>query len=285
MPNFSDGFASQADMDRRLRELSERIDQRALANPDVGVNVRAGGTPPTPSGLTLVSNPAPGTFTVKWSPVLISDLRRYEIEVADNNAFTGSTTFSSRQASFTYDEGQPLVTYFVRVRVINNSSNPSGWSSSLNTTTGQANSGDLAAGAAVNWARTVVSVFNPSVIKNAAGGTPTGDYGDTLLTTKGGIVVFFAQSETDYVLSSGDTAFVEILMDNVVAGSFPTAQSSFSATAGTSSVGGSGIIAPPSPGSHSFKLRVRLIPTTSGGSILTPQRLTLAIVELGREGL
>lgn len=284
MPGFGDDYASQVELDRRLQELSDRIDQRALANPDTTTTARSGGTPPSPSGITLVATPAPGTITVKWNAVPISDLRRYEIQVADNVDFTSPSTFSRSTTTFTYDEGTPLTTYYIRVRTINNSNNPSGWSEVLNTTTGQARSGDLLTGAAVNWARTVVTTFVPSQIKNYGGGPGQGDYASTTLTTKGGLVLYFAQAQIDYSLLSGEIAYVEILQDGFVEERFPTSQTTTAVSTGTSSSGGAGIIPPPLVGTHTYALRVRLMPLV-GGSFITPQQLAVAVVEVGREGL
>lgn len=279
---FGSDYASQAELDRRFQELSDRIDQRALANPEATTPTRSGGIPPAPSGITLVSNPAPGTITVKWNAVSISDLRRYEIQVSTSADFTNASTFSSGATTFTYDEGLPLTTYYVRARTINTSNNPSAWSKILNTTTGQAFSADLAIASAANWARTVVTTFDPAKLQNYAPKVLYGDYATTTLITKGGLVLFFATAEMEYDLKQYDTLYVEILMDGVLEQSYAM-NNQLSDTTGLQSMGGSGIIAPPSNTAHSFTLRIRL--TDNNFTSVTPKKLQIAVVEIGREGL
>lgn len=281
---FTDDVGERGEKSRAAADLRLELERRALANPDTDATApRTGGTPPTPSGLTKVTNPAPGTFSVKWNAVSIGDLKRYEVQFSTNTGFTDATTISTRNLTAVYDEGVPNTTYYARVRAINSKGNASGWSGAINSTTGQAASGDLATGAAINWVRRELTAFNPAQIKNFGGGDPDADYISVSLSLKGGPVLILAQAEIDYDLATADEAFVEVVDGVGVIESYPTAQTTVASSTGTMSTGGALVTIPPGTGTRTFTLRIRL--SAAGGSTLTPVQLALTVLEIGREGL
>lgn len=286
MARFDSDLSIAGDIAREQADLRAELERRALANPDTTATApRTGGTPPTPSGLSKVTNPAPGTISVKWNAVSSGDLKRYEAQFSTNTGFTDATTISTRSLSAVYDGGIGNTTYYARVRAINSRGNASGWSGPINSTTGQAASSDLATAAAVNWVRFELTAFNPVQIKNFAGGTPSADYISLSISLKGGPVLILAQAEMDYSLANGDDAIVEVVDGVGVIESYPTAQTTVATSTGTISAGGSLVTIPPGTGNRTFTLRIRLSTTGSPSSTLDPQQLALTIVEIGREGL
>lgn len=138
----------------RLRELEagqdvldSKIDTKAAANPNASAAAQVGGTPPKPSGLSLVSNV--GSITISWNSVQIQDLLYYEIQVSTDPLFgSGVTTFKQGNTRFTYTEGSADSTYFFRVRAVNLDRNPGPWSALLNGTSGKVGTNDLEVNAA-----------------------------------------------------------------------------------------------------------------------------------------
>jgi hypothetical protein len=132
-----------------LRQLEERlmreIERRALANPDVDATEStrsAGGTPPAVTGIQKVTRP--GTLTVSWSRVPITDLRNYEVLIATNATFTsGVVTRSTRELQFTWEEGDDTSTYYIKVRAINTANNPGAYSATVNTANGKVTTSNI----------------------------------------------------------------------------------------------------------------------------------------------
>jgi hypothetical protein len=129
--------------------IQQEQDRLAVANPNANINSlsQAGGTPPTVTGLGLVTNV--GTIHVRWNSSDISDLKFYEVQISENAVFTtGVITRYTRETEYRWSEGTGGTTYYVRVRVHNTSSNFGPWSSRVNTTTGKVSTSDIDVGAA-----------------------------------------------------------------------------------------------------------------------------------------
>ena len=103
-----------------------------------------------------VSGSTPGAITVAWNQVRISDLRRYELDVAEDLAFaTNAETKNIAGTEFTYvtnsdTGGGGDTAVFIRVRARSSSGNVGPYSATLDTTTGQAQSADIADNAVDN---------------------------------------------------------------------------------------------------------------------------------------
>ena len=97
-----------------------------------------------------VSGSTPGAITVAWSQVRISDLRRYELDIAEDLAFaTNAETKNLAGTEYTYNTNSDTggggdTDIFVRVRARSSTGNVGPYSIVLNATTGQAQSEDIA---------------------------------------------------------------------------------------------------------------------------------------------
>ncbi len=135
------------ELELRLRRMEIAIGQRALGNEDAITLSRGNSsTVPQVTGLSL-GGAIPGGFTVNWSAVTISDLRRYEVQFATDLGFTTGLqkfTAATTTLAFTTADTSAATVYFTRVRAVNSAGTPGTFSITLNTTTGQAESQDIA---------------------------------------------------------------------------------------------------------------------------------------------
>ena len=135
------------ELELRLRRIELEIDKRPLGNQDATTLSRGkSSTVPQVTGLSL-GGTIPGGFTVKWSAVTISDLRRYEVEFATDLGFTTGVqkfTAATTTLAFTTADTSVATTFFTRVRAVNSAGTRGPFSITLNTTTGQAESQDIA---------------------------------------------------------------------------------------------------------------------------------------------
>jgi len=276
----------QAALDFLEQRLNVEIDRRALSNPDVGVNEtqRAGGRPPAVQGLTLGQSSSVGSIQIRWSPVPIADLRRYEVEVATDPDFTGlveGSPFTTTRTGFEFTEGGPGETFFFRVRAVNQQGVEGGFSGVLDSATGRAGSADLFSGAATEWARVVETSFDPPTIGNEE----QVDLAEVSIVAKGGLLLYFVLAEFVYLFDIDDSVFVEVLEDDVVVDGFESFLSEV--IGGRQALGLSGFLPPRPPGERTYKIRLRIGVSVTGGdtSSVEPFRASLAVVEVGREGL
>ena len=139
--------ALDPELESRIRRIEVALaalgPQTASSNPTT--TSRGGGTPPQITGLSL-SGTSPGSFTFAWSAATISDLRRYDISIAEDVGFTTgvqSKIAALNEYAFTTGDTSVTRTYFVRVRAVNTSDTPGAYSATLNTTTGQVTTEDI----------------------------------------------------------------------------------------------------------------------------------------------
>lgn len=124
----SRGLGSLA-LERRLAEITARLERAAVANPELpaGTVARSGGTPPRVSGLTPAL--APGQVVWSWNAASVTDLRYYELQVSTDIGFEQDvTTYTTGVRT----QATPLTagtTHYARVRAVNQAGNPGGWSS------------------------------------------------------------------------------------------------------------------------------------------------------------
>lgn len=140
------------ELENRLRRMEVAIeskaDNAALSDDGSEVTQRVDIIPKV-TGLA-VSGSTPGAITVAWNQVRISDLRRYELDVAEDLAFSeNAETKNIAGTEFTYNTNSDTggggdTTIFIRVRARSSSGNVGPYSATLNTTTGQAQTADIA---------------------------------------------------------------------------------------------------------------------------------------------
>ena len=140
------------ELENRLRRMevliSQKVDQASLSE-EGSEDLQRVDIVPQVTGLS-VSGSTPGAITVAWNQVRISDLRRYELDVAEDLAFaTNAETKNVAGTEFTYNTNSDTggggdTTIFIRVRARSSSGNVGAYSATLNTTTGQAQTDDIA---------------------------------------------------------------------------------------------------------------------------------------------
>lgn len=298
-----------------MEELSEwlnRIDKR-IANIGVSnLNYSLGrvvSQAPQVTGLRLVPNL--NTITVEWNPIPVRNLDFYEIQVSASPTWALPTVHRQRSIKYTYQEGDPGETYYVRVRAKPIDGRYGEWSGTLNTETGVATVTHLQKGAATAPTDSYFDLsggpLDPYQTYGAGNNSVTATYGGTSILSKGGTVLPFiifkykvasdwnaaaprpqneAKTEID-VLRSGPRG--EVVVDSVTVSSY----SNF----GTYNVGApqNSIVArvpnlalgsPDDPGAGRWRYRVRL--TVYGDSSganpsyirVDPQEMIVELLEL-----
>ncbi len=139
------------ELELRLRRIEGVLERAALVGDfgDGSSDVQRTTTVPQVTGLR-VKGQTPGAVTLAWNQVRISNLRRYELDVAENLAFSSnkqtfnlaSTEFQFSTASITGGGGNTTV--YARVRARSREGIAGEYSITLNTTTGQAQNPDIA---------------------------------------------------------------------------------------------------------------------------------------------
>jgi hypothetical protein len=137
------------ELEVRLRRMEAKLSRKADANLDATVTSGASDVVPQVTGLRKVGS-NPGTVTVAWNAVVIPDLRRYELNFAEDLAFStnaqtvkiATTQYQLSTISATGGAGDTAL--YVRVRAVNVAGTPGVWSVVLNTATGQVQTDDLA---------------------------------------------------------------------------------------------------------------------------------------------
>ena len=138
----------------RLRRIETLLDGLTAADQGGGGDgiTRRSSTVPVVTGLR-VTGKTPGAVTLAWNAVRISNFRKYELQIAEDLAFTvNKQSFDlaglTKQISSVSDTGGGGDTQlFAKIRAFNSSGNVGNFSQVLDTTTGQAQSGDIADGA------------------------------------------------------------------------------------------------------------------------------------------
>lgn len=140
------------EMEVRLRRIETELATKAnvgdFADEAAASTARADIIPQV-SGLR-VSGSTPGAITVAWNAVPISNLKRYELDVAEDLAFaTNAETKNVQGTEYTYTTNSDTggggdTTIYIRIRARASNSNVGAYSATLNTTTGQAQTEDIA---------------------------------------------------------------------------------------------------------------------------------------------
>lgn len=154
------------ELELRLRRIEAALEGKLNSNTE---DEQSGSrsTVPQVTGLR-VTGQTPGAVTIGWNPVKIPNLRRYDVEFSQSIGFTDKQTFSENTTSHTFitaseTGGGGGATWFARVRAVNTFGQAGQYSITLNLTTGQAQSPDLAPGSVTTVQITPTGVAATSV--------------------------------------------------------------------------------------------------------------------------
>lgn len=266
------------ELEQRLRRMEGQLEKRQLAQYTTSESAmrRARSDVPRISGVRL-DNEIVGGLGVRWNPVDQPDIRRYVIEVATDNSFRNSDSFTTVDPFYVFPNLTSGQQFYVRVKAQNARQEDSPWSAVLNTATGQATFQDLQSGAAGNIVITTqTSGFQPTQVTAATSGL----YATTRLSlpTTAEVLIFgFAKFDYSYV--TAETIFVDVLVDGVNKQTYETKLNTVS-TAGRSTIPGLGFPQLLGQGSHRFEFQVRI--SSGGSSTVNPVEFTLGIWEQRR---
>lgn len=139
------------ELELRLRRIEVELEKRVKSNldSDSGDQGRGRSQPPQITGFSVTGR-TPGTVTMGWNASPIPDLRRYQIQFAENGGFSVNLqTFNTRDTSYTFStastaDGSGGTVFFTRVRVQNSIGQFSVYSVVINTATGEVVGSDIA---------------------------------------------------------------------------------------------------------------------------------------------
>lgn len=138
MPTWSDEtrLAREHQRQNQIGDLAQRaVADRTGSGTVFGPGI--GGAPPAPSSLALVSQVQ--GFKATWTPPEVRDIRRFDIDIADNITFQGTAAgthgngsylerFEATGSSFYLPALTSGVTYYARIRTILSNNATSAWS-------------------------------------------------------------------------------------------------------------------------------------------------------------
>ncbi|MHC4698943.1 MAG: hypothetical protein ACYTFQ_00050 [Planctomycetota bacterium] len=184
MTQWSDSYGAY-NIDPFSRSIEERnwarqLDRMAVAHPGTSVSsiTRAGGTPPIVTGITLVQ--AIDRIHIQWSATPIADLKFYEVQIATNSTFTQDVILKKTgEDEYVWEEGDEDITYWLRVRAVNNSNNGGAWSARVNSATGKVYTAIIDVDATSNVTRFIYGDDTAETFTNLTDtGTTSEDYGN-----------------------------------------------------------------------------------------------------------
>jgi len=145
--------AEDPELELRLRRIEAELERRSGSDDEAFSDSTQRVTNiPQVSGLR-VKGSTPGSVTVEWNQVRVSDLRRYELDLAEDFAFnTNKQTFNLASTEYqistvSISGGSGNIAIYVRVRAKNRAGNTGNYSAVLNTLTGQVQTSDIDDGA------------------------------------------------------------------------------------------------------------------------------------------
>jgi len=134
------------ELNQRLRRIEQVLSMKAAANEFVDNPSAANQDIPKPENLTSEYHIT--KWKVTWDPVDIPDVKKYEMIVGTDAAFsTVIGNYTRTEPEFTYPGASANLTYFIRVRAVNLDFEDGPWSDTLDVTTGQVTTADIEANA------------------------------------------------------------------------------------------------------------------------------------------
>jgi hypothetical protein len=154
-------------------------------------------TPPQVGGIVLVPNMS--NLTIRWNPTPLGNLEFYEINVCPNASFDLPHTHRQRSTQYTYREGDPNTTYYVRVRAKALDGGYGAWSGTLNGDTGTVTISHLDSGSATSVTDSYFDLSGEALLDphqtlgagNWTDGEISATYGGTTIRSTGGTVLPF----------------------------------------------------------------------------------------------
>jgi hypothetical protein len=268
----------------RFRRIEAELDARALANYQVGPSAmrRGKSTVSQVSGLGLDTQII-GGIGVKWSAADIPDIKKYQVQYADNNGFVGATTIESYSTHFTLPDASPETPYYIRVRAIDSKGEDGAWSSTLNSETGQATVSNLADGAASSIiVKTKTDGFDPAQL--IWDGDLIGQYLSTSIdfpVPAETLIIGIARG--DFLMRDADSFFIRIKIDGTSKIEYEnTMNTGFgTTTGGTITVPGLTVPVLIDAGRHQFLIEIEIQDNSAANIIYyTPDEVSLAIWEV-----
>jgi len=121
------------------RALGDSVSALGGASIVAGINdVDVENAIPTPDGFSVVLGAT--NITVKWNDpnIPVTEFDFFEVQFAlDSSFLTGLVTDKTKSTKYAYIDGDPLTSYFTRMRVALNDGRVSDYTATLNTLTGQ----------------------------------------------------------------------------------------------------------------------------------------------------
>jgi hypothetical protein len=94
--------------------------------------------PPVPASVSVAVDHGTGVYTLSWAPSSAADLASYEVEAAvGSEPFAHAAQVSSSASTWTLPAVETRRRESYRVRAIDTSGNPSGWSQSVEVMRGE----------------------------------------------------------------------------------------------------------------------------------------------------
>lgn len=286
------------ELELRIQRIEEELSVLQRANVDSSATAqfaRVGEQIEQVTGLAVIRD-AVGGMGVRWNPVLNPDLSHYEIQFSSTEQFLSDTTVTENvvagRTQFMFTGAAPGATFFVRMRAIDRNNTPGIYSSTLNTSSGQATQNQLAQGAATELVSDVVTVFSPTSITGNSITTETaGPFGSAVITTSGGVVFPFSVFEAEYDITQDGTAVntaqltIEVMRNGIVIQTIPMDIAGPSTPSPSQTMTFGAFAGPDQPpiGTHLYQVRYTASSTGAPAALtVTFTRQVLELIEVRR---
>lgn len=260
------GIDNDPERELRFRRIEQELDARALANNQTGASAMRRGKSSTPrvTGLSL-DNAVVGGIAVKWGAVDIPDVQKYQLQYSIDDNFLAATTSTLYSTHFQLPDASPETPYYVRVRAVDSKGQPGGWSSTLNSETGQASVSHLADGSASNIiVKTKTQGFDPDTVDGA--GTTIGRYLRTVVNfpvAAETLLIGLAKGTLTY--EADDDFFIRLKVDGSTKVEYENSNDLGGAATsiGVNTVPGLSVPVLIPSGQHEFILEIEVVGTTT----------------------
>lgn len=189
------------DLYSKLKEVSSQVTNISPAVSAIETPASFSSAVPQVTGLAAGPS-APGVITFTWNPSSIANLRYYQIYVDSDTTFPNPDILVWTNTKYDYTPPNPDLTYYIKVRAVNNENVFGVFSALLNSTTGLVMTEDIAIGASTNTTDAFITSFTPAVL---TGNGSSAVWGSVTVTSKGRPVLMFAvlQATMAFVYTTG----------------------------------------------------------------------------------
>jgi len=289
------GVAQDIELENRLLSIERELAKLTPLDQNLDAKNRrmyTGKRPPQVSGVTVQRSP--GTITVQWTKLDATNISHYEVQVSENAAYTSPTIARVRDDFYTFQDSPatavvPLVTYYVRVRaVLNSSAGP--WSSPASSALGLVTTNNILPGAVSLLSEEEITTFDPTALTvgtGAQGTTGNVTYGSAQLPALGGVVFPRVIIELDMTAVGSTADYMRLTTQfirnpgNVIVGTYKNDIQS-SLVAARLTLGGFSEFDAPGVGAFTYSVKITLTVQTAGGTAtatITPVRLLTQLTE------